>query len=309
MKGFWSRRAKRWDAAAYTRLYNAVYDAVKAVHPDAQLGGPHIVLDSWRAGAHKTPAIEASGARGAFAQRALDVVRYWLAHAHGADFIALDGANGRNKDDSAAGPFTGCDAFAAAARWLRALGRSGYPLARTLPLVWSEWAAAPNAAYAGLNQNNAIIASCMITTLRSGAAAVPDLVPGGRPQRQRVPGGALDEHRGRGRRASHAVGGDPARLPHGVRAPAPRCSPPASSSAPSVLTLRGLQPDNGPWSRSRPRARRVRPRSLRLRKRLRKISCGVSGNLTASRRRGYGSRRSAPAAAAYARRNRRAPQA
>jgi hypothetical protein len=218
MKGFWSRRAKRWDAAAYTRLYNAVYDAVKAVHPDAQLGGPHIVLDSWRAGAHKTPAIEASGARGAFAQRALDVVRYWLAHAHGADFIALDGANGRNKDDSAAGPFTGCDAFAAAARWLRALGRSGYPLARTLPLVWSEWAAAPNAAYAGLNQNNAIIASCMITTLRSGAAAVPDLVPGGRPQRQRVPGGALDEHRGRGRRASHAVGGDPARLPHGVRA-------------------------------------------------------------------------------------------
>jgi hypothetical protein len=172
MKGFWDRSARRWDAAAYTRLYNAIYDAVKAVRPDAQLGGPYVVLDSWRAGEHKTRATEASGAWGGFDQRPLDVVRYWLAHAHGADFIALDGANGRNKDGWPAGPFAGCDAFAAAARWLRALGRSGYPLARTLPLVWSEWTAAPSAEHAGLNQSNAIMASCMITTLRSGAAAV-----------------------------------------------------------------------------------------------------------------------------------------
>jgi hypothetical protein len=107
---------------------------------------------------------------GGFDRRSLDVVLYWLAHAHGADFIALDGDNARNRDGWG-DPFAGCDAFGAAARWLRAIADRGYPLARKLPLVWSEWTAAPTAPYATLKRDNAVMASCMIATLRSGAAA------------------------------------------------------------------------------------------------------------------------------------------
>jgi hypothetical protein len=49
LKGMWSdspgseipSSASRWDYERYTTLYNAVYDVVKAVRPDAKLGGPN----------------------------------------------------------------------------------------------------------------------------------------------------------------------------------------------------------------------------------------------------------------------------
>ncbi|MFC7762176.1 hypothetical protein ACFQY4_32160 [Catellatospora bangladeshensis] len=55
LKGFWDEKSNRWDAAAYTDLYNAVYDALKAVDPAIAVGGPYVVLDTWsggRAGGH-----------------------------------------------------------------------------------------------------------------------------------------------------------------------------------------------------------------------------------------------------------------
>ncbi|HZT06136.1 MAG TPA: xylan 1,4-beta-xylosidase [Chloroflexota bacterium] len=82
-KGLWNDRLNTWDAAAYTALYNQVYDALKAVDPAIQVGGPYLV-------------IEGTGSRIGFwgvepvTRRDLDVIDYWLAHKHGADFIVLD---------------------------------------------------------------------------------------------------------------------------------------------------------------------------------------------------------------------------
>jgi hypothetical protein len=77
LKGFWDDRHNQWDAAAYTTLYNMVYDALKANDPSVKIGGPYVSLDT--APGHIDP-------------HALDAIRYWLAHKHGADFLAVDGS-------------------------------------------------------------------------------------------------------------------------------------------------------------------------------------------------------------------------
>ncbi len=41
-KGYWAKGG--WDVERFTLMYNAVYDAVKAVRPDAQIGGPYLSL-------------------------------------------------------------------------------------------------------------------------------------------------------------------------------------------------------------------------------------------------------------------------
>lgn len=84
MKGLWSAKDNNWDIGAYTQLYNQVYDALKSVNPQIQVGGPYLVIEGtgtkrgdWSTQAPITP-------------RQWDVLGYWLAHKHGADFIALD---------------------------------------------------------------------------------------------------------------------------------------------------------------------------------------------------------------------------
>ena len=83
MKGFYNATENRWNYEAYTDLYNKVYDAVKQVRPDANIGGPYVVLDTW--GVPPTEAVSAvRGPWGTADQRALDVVTYWLEHKRGA---------------------------------------------------------------------------------------------------------------------------------------------------------------------------------------------------------------------------------
>lgn len=84
MKGLWDAHANNWDYRAYTDLYNAVYDALKSVNPKIQVGGPYLVIEGtgtnkgdWSTQTPITP-------------RQWDVLNYWLAHKHGADFIVLD---------------------------------------------------------------------------------------------------------------------------------------------------------------------------------------------------------------------------
>ena len=40
LKGFYNPATNDWDIAAYTRLYNAVFDALKAYNPALKVGGP-----------------------------------------------------------------------------------------------------------------------------------------------------------------------------------------------------------------------------------------------------------------------------
>src|SRR5579871_3688409 len=83
-KGFWNEAAHNWDYAGYTALYNQVYDALKAVNPRIQVGGPYLVVEG-----DGTDSAQWWGAQPITARnnRVLD---YWLQHAHGADFIVLD---------------------------------------------------------------------------------------------------------------------------------------------------------------------------------------------------------------------------
>ena len=172
LKGFWNNALNRWDYEGYTELYNDVYDAIKSVRPDALIGGPYVVLDSWR-GLNQSDPSPVHGAWGRFDERDLDVVKYWLTHKHGADFIALDGSNGDNRDGRTTNGFRGCQAFAAAASWLRSLDPATYPGATTLPLVWSEWYATPDPTSKYVFADaNATMASCLVSTLKSGAATV-----------------------------------------------------------------------------------------------------------------------------------------
>ncbi len=176
LKGMWtdspgsdSRRIvqNRWDYERYTTLYNAVYDAVKSVRPDAQIGGPYIdVLSYGLKFGLSNPGPEYSW--GILDQRSLDVISYWLSHKHGADFIAVDGTTANADgvwltDDFGAGQkFTDVD------NWIRSQ-KGG----ETLPIWWAEW-------YAGskvqtnhaLNYYNALMASDTILTLESRATVV-----------------------------------------------------------------------------------------------------------------------------------------
>jgi hypothetical protein len=180
LKGFWNERLNRWDYEGYTELYNDVYDAIKRVRPDAMVGGPYIALDSGGAGIQSNPS-PVHGRWGRFDERDLDVVTYWLSHKHGADFIALQAANGSGRDGRSDG-FKGCQEFVAATEWLRSLGPASEPGATTLPLVWSEWYAYPGSKDYSLAKANAVMASCLITTLESGSSAA--LVWGGQGDRR-----------------------------------------------------------------------------------------------------------------------------
>jgi hypothetical protein len=74
-KGYWDKATDNYDYVPYTKFYNAVYDAVKCVRPDAKIGGPYY------------PQPEPGG------PKAKDwiAIDYWLKHKHGADFVCFDG--------------------------------------------------------------------------------------------------------------------------------------------------------------------------------------------------------------------------
>lgn len=100
------------DYQAYTTLYNDVYYAVKAVRPDAQLGGPYLGVS------HDVPVADQA------------VYTYWLNNKLGGDFILLDG-----------GPLLGARTdefnstiFADWINWIRKQPNGG----ATLPIGWAE---------------------------------------------------------------------------------------------------------------------------------------------------------------------------
>jgi hypothetical protein len=90
LKGFWNNALNRWDYEGYTAMYNKIYTAVKAVRPDALLGGPYVVVDTWPNANTSNPS-QLTGPWGVFDQRPLDVIEYWNRNKVGGDFVVLDG--------------------------------------------------------------------------------------------------------------------------------------------------------------------------------------------------------------------------
>ena len=134
MKGFWNTSANTWDYQGYTAMYNDVYNAIKAVRPDALIGGPYAPVGAGTAASVSDPS-SIHGAYGVVDQRALDVITYWLQHKVGAQFVSMDGGPAvTNESGFASGQY-----FVAVAHWLRALNDTSYPGATTLPIVWAEF--------------------------------------------------------------------------------------------------------------------------------------------------------------------------
>jgi len=131
MKGFWNSDRQRWDYESYTSLYNAVYDAVLAVRPDAQIGGPYVVVNTFGRTATMSDPSHLAGDYGTVDQRGLDVIDYWLANKHGAGFVTVDGYTANWDGVQIASDFTATQKFADIADWI---GQR-----TSLPVWWAEW--------------------------------------------------------------------------------------------------------------------------------------------------------------------------
>jgi hypothetical protein len=145
-KGYWDKATDNWDFVRFTDFYNRVYDAIRAVRADAQIGGPYYPFDGPK-------------------PKDWAVIDYWFQHKHGADFVCFDGwvagyppTRARSEE---ARKMTLTDYFGRIAREFRARTR--------LPIWISEfyggWSS--NAEFTAANH-----ASCYLHALRSGVAVV-----------------------------------------------------------------------------------------------------------------------------------------
>ncbi|MDB5876055.1 MAG: beta-glucosidase/6-phospho-beta-glucosidase/beta-galactosidase, partial [Ramlibacter sp.] len=169
MKGFWDSTKNRWNYEGYTQLYNLIWNRVKAIRPDIAIGGPYVVVGS--NGGNKTYNSSVTGVWGAFDQRDLDVVKYWLKNKAGADFIAVDGKNTNRDGVELVDPYARTSKFADFGSWLRSLDNTVYPGAATLPLRWSEWYAPSGSSTDSAARKNSVMATALMSIVRSGASA------------------------------------------------------------------------------------------------------------------------------------------
>ncbi|WP_327584006.1 xylan 1,4-beta-xylosidase [Nonomuraea sp. NBC_00507] len=158
-KGFWKDHSKPADYKGYTELYNKVYDAVKAVRPDAKIGGPYLGFDSNGSGDS-----ELRGDWGVVNQNVLDAFTYWYENKKGADFIVVDGASPTDAHELLPDEFGALSKFSAVTQWLR-------KKADDMPIWWSEWYFVPEDGTTWPEDKRlAVQAASMIEFAKSGAA-------------------------------------------------------------------------------------------------------------------------------------------
>lgn len=129
-KGFWNATANDWNIQGYTAMYDEVYRAVKQVRPDAQVGGPYAVLPTLDRPVAKTLPTSPQGPWGFVDQRTVNALSYWLGHAAGADFVAVDGRDFLPSGALTTDPLTASEKYAAVDQWLSAR--------TSLPIWWME---------------------------------------------------------------------------------------------------------------------------------------------------------------------------
>jgi Glycosyl hydrolases family 39 len=159
LKGFWNNTLNRWDYEGYTRLYNMIYDALKAVDPSLQIGGPYVVLDTWHDPAAGGHASDLNGACGIVDQRGLSVLQYWLTHKRGAQFVSID-ASSSPRDGGASETATAVQTFGVLTKWIRQR--------TSLPIWWSEFHASE--VNSGRDQDQEHTASAVASLLRMATA-------------------------------------------------------------------------------------------------------------------------------------------
>lgn len=160
MKGFFDSKADRWRYQDFTDFYNAVYDAVKAVNPQIKVGGPYIPMYSF-VGSHQSTV---RGPWGSIDQRVIDAIDYWLAHKHGADFIAVDGPTASDDRDVYPDEVTALGKLGAINTWLRSK--------TNLPIWWSEYYVEPQSLPWTEKKRVAINAAALIELAKTGVTTV-----------------------------------------------------------------------------------------------------------------------------------------
>lgn len=161
LKGFFDEERGRWDYEAYTALYNLVYDALKAVDPEIQVGGPYVPMTSYSPQWQGHPS-SVRGPWGVVDQRALDAFEYWLRHKRGADFVVVDGHTATADRGLVVDEFTALEKFSAVNRWIRQ---------RTdLPVWWAEFYVGEPASGWPTEHRTAVLAAALAELVRSGTA-------------------------------------------------------------------------------------------------------------------------------------------
>lgn len=176
LKGFWNERENRWDYEGYTAFYNQVYDALKSVDSTIQIGGPYVPLATGVATSMSHPASDArlrDRTYGTVDQRGLDVIGYWLAHAHGADFLAVDSRADDERPISAAAR---AEQYSDLTRWLAET--------TTIPIWWAEWYMTSwGVEEIGHAEQNARLAAALIEMVGAGASVALRWQPQGEAER------------------------------------------------------------------------------------------------------------------------------
>lgn len=164
LKGFYNDRLNRWDYEGYTNFYNLVYDALKSVNPNIQVGGPYVVLDSEADARQMSNPSTVRGVWGTLDQRTLDALSYWLDHRHGADFLSVDAGTSSKDGTLVTDEFSATAKFADLTTWLRS---------RTnLPIWWSEWYVVPKAGQAWTDEHRAAVVAEALAHMATAGGAV-----------------------------------------------------------------------------------------------------------------------------------------
>ncbi len=164
MRGFYNNKTKTIDAANYTAMYNDVYTAIKAVRPDAQVGGPYATMTSYSTPQAGTTASTLHGDWGYIDPNAQTALSYWMSHKIGADFLAVDGATEIAKADNAAltDPLTASQKYAAVDQWIKSQ--------TNLPIWWMESHIAPSSGWS--QQQGAAARIATLALMSSSGASV-----------------------------------------------------------------------------------------------------------------------------------------
>ncbi|MGI8586252.1 MAG: xylan 1,4-beta-xylosidase [Chloroflexia bacterium] len=163
MKGFWNASLNRWDYEGYTTLYNQVYDALKSVNANIQVGGPYVVLDSGSSAQTMSDPSSVRGPWGVLDQRPLDVITHWLSNKHGADFLAVDAGTDNRDHIQPVGEFGATQKFADAIAWIH--GQT------SLPIWWAEWYCTPwGSSEYDHNHQNAVLGLSLLQFAANGVS-------------------------------------------------------------------------------------------------------------------------------------------
>ena len=146
-------------ASAYTELFNLVTAAVKAVRPDAMVGGPYAAMHSVAA---KPKTVTPSGPWGYLSPGSMLNVTYWLDHQVGADFLAVDGRSFTNDAGLACGALESTEKYADVSRWIRSQS--------DLPIAWMESHLLPDPSVYSLQSQAAFRVAALIHMAGAGVS-------------------------------------------------------------------------------------------------------------------------------------------